>query len=69
MPKTVKPTRAKATIPETKGRGPVKRVKAKAGHTPVVRRKPTGSRERKVIQQVEGSDERFWVKVKRQYFG
>lgn len=69
MPKTTKPKKAVTTSSPAGTRGPVKHVKAKVGHTPTVRRKPTGSRERKVIQQTEGADERFWVKVKRQYFG
>lgn len=66
MPKTVKPKAKTTSIPEPKTRGPVRRVTAKAGHTPTVTRKPRGSKERKVIQQT--TEEPFWHKVKRQYF-
>ena len=68
MPKTVKKPIA-SKPPETRIRGPVKRVAAKSGHTPTVSRKPRkGTRERKVAIQT-GENERFWLKVKRQYFG
>ena len=67
MPKTVK----KASItkpPEAKVRGPVKQRRAARGHVPTVSKKPrSGSRERKVIQQVE-QDIPFWQKVKNEYF-
>ena len=70
LPKVAKPTtsstnRSVAKPPPPK-KGPVKRVTARAGHAPTVTKPPTGSKERKVLEQT--TDEPYWKKVKRTYF-
>lgn len=67
MPRTVKkpPIPTKATTALKKTSSPVRNVTAKRGHTPSVTKPPTGSKERKVIEQT--TNEPYWRKVQRSF--
>jgi hypothetical protein len=56
---------AKIATPST---GVVRRKVAKVGTHPAVRKKPVGSKERKVVEQVGGGKKRFWEEAKDKYF-